>query len=135
MAELLFSDSRFRFGLDTMRIAKKGVAKGDGSIPAAYNLKQLYQFVTGRAYDDVRATIQVLRHEPFWEARKDDVFEFTAGLSASAPTASDGVGAGGSDDDSASVGGSDSSSQSSSSLSDDEEEDELEATQWEDMVD
>ena len=88
MAEQFFIDRRFGFGLDTMRIAKKAVAADTSrgaSIPPAYNLKQLYEFVTGksldnahRAYDNVQATIQILRHKLFWDSRKLDVFQFTA---------------------------------------------------------
>jgi hypothetical protein len=71
-----------------MRIAKKAVAndtsRGASIPPPAYNLKQLYQFVTGRnldnahrAYDDVEATVQISSYKLFWDSRKENVFQFT----------------------------------------------------------
>ena len=68
--ELFFGDTRFGFGLDTMRIARESVKKRASSvgIPSAYNLQTLFQFVTGNlmenshcALDDVKATVTILR--------------------------------------------------------------------------
>ena len=89
-----FEDPRFEFGLDTMRIAKKAVAAGDKSIgiPTAYNLGALHQFVMGRnlenahqALEDVKATIAIFRHEPFWAARNVDVYKVVVAAPAAPP--------------------------------------------------
>ena len=93
MDELFLGDDRFGFGLDSMRIAKESVRKrATNGVPSAYNLKTLYQFVTGkpmesshRALDDVKATIAVLRHEAFWEHRKEDLFIINGRQEGGAP--------------------------------------------------
>lgn len=93
MDELFLGDDRFGFGLDSMRIAKESVRKrATNGVPSAYNLKTLYQFVTGkpmesshRALDDVKATITVLRHEAFWEHRKEDLFIINGRQEGGAP--------------------------------------------------
>jgi DNA polymerase III epsilon subunit-like protein len=83
---VFFSDKRFGLGLDSMRIAKESVKKrASVDVPTAYNLKTLFQFVTGksmevshRALEDVKATVAVLRHEAFWTHRKDQLFRISA---------------------------------------------------------
>ena len=89
---MFFGDNRFGFGLDSMRIAKDSVRKRAAliGVPSAYNLKTLFQFVTGkvmetshRALEDVKATITVLRHDAFWEHRKDDLFRISGNRATS----------------------------------------------------
>jgi hypothetical protein len=66
-----------------MVIARESVKKRASlRVPTAYNLQTLFQFVTGktienshRALEDVKATITVLRYEPFWVDRKAYVFK------------------------------------------------------------
>jgi DNA polymerase III alpha subunit (gram-positive type) len=80
--ETLLTDKRFGYGLDTMRIAKESMSQtASVVVPSAYNLKTLFQFVTGRqmenchrALDDVKATICVLRFEAFWRHRHGELF-------------------------------------------------------------
>jgi DNA polymerase III epsilon subunit-like protein len=122
-----FGDIRFGFGLDSLRLAKDAVkSRVCQEIPSAYNLKTLFEFVTGkafdtghRAYEDVKATITVLKHDPFWSHRKKNLFKFAIVVDqqqqAEVPTA-----AVENDDSSASSG--DSGSVSSSSSSEEEEE-------------
>jgi hypothetical protein len=53
--EEFFGDNRFRFGLDTMRIAKQAGSRKpstNGSRPLAYNLRDLHTFVTGKCYEN-----------------------------------------------------------------------------------
>jgi hypothetical protein len=53
--EEFFGDNRFRFGLDTMRIAKQAVSRNpstNGLHPPAYNLRDLHTFVTGKCYEN-----------------------------------------------------------------------------------
>jgi hypothetical protein len=68
-----------------MRLAKDAVKKqASRNIPSVYNLRELYQFVTGkdldnphRALSDVKATVLVvLCHEAFWMHCQDNVFQF-----------------------------------------------------------
>ena len=81
----LSQDSRFGWGLDTMKIARE-VIKVDTSIgvPTNFQLPILYQFVVGsppatshRAFADVEATAAIFRFQPFWEHRKKWVFGFS----------------------------------------------------------
>jgi DNA polymerase III epsilon subunit-like protein len=84
LERVFFCDNRFGLGLDSLRLAKDGVKKqASRDIPSAYNLRELYQFVTGkdldnahRALSDVKATVAVLRHEAFWTCRQYNVFKF-----------------------------------------------------------
>jgi DNA polymerase III epsilon subunit-like protein len=84
LEEDLFGDNRFGFALDSMRIAKDSVRKRICTdVPTKYNLKDLFEFVSGqvfetghRAYEDVKATITILRHAPFWSNRKENLFQF-----------------------------------------------------------
>jgi DNA polymerase III epsilon subunit-like protein len=144
MHEQLFGDSRFRFGLDTMRITKKAVSKSGSSIgvPTAYNLKSLFQFVTGsvldnahRALDDVKATMTLLRYEAFWDNRKEDLFQFVlvAGGTVLDDPAQDDE-AGGGDNDSI-VEEDDDVSSSSSSSSEEDDELSLLGNRWEEGAD
>ena len=94
--ELFFGDTRFGFGLDTMRIARESVKKRASSlgVPSAYNLRTLFQFVTGNvmenshcALDDVKATVSVLRHEAFWGDRQGELFQIAQGATAASAVA------------------------------------------------
>jgi len=124
MHEQLFGDSLFRFGLDTMRISKKAVSKSGSwiGVPTAYNLKSLFQFVTGsvlfdnahRAFDDVKATMTLLRYEAFWDNRKEDLFQFVVATDGTVLDPADDE-AGGGDNDSSVVEEDDDISSSSSS--------------------
>jgi DNA polymerase III epsilon subunit-like protein len=85
IADTLFSDKRFGFGLDTMLLARKAVRdRNNLEVPSAYNLTALFQYVTGsspitahRALSDVNSTSTLLRFQPFWETRKQCVFRFS----------------------------------------------------------
>jgi DNA polymerase III epsilon subunit-like protein len=85
MAERFFRDGRFGLGIDTLRVARKGIQddKSGNGVPTAYNLPTLFQFVTGslpptwhRAMADVQATTTIFRFPLFWETRKECVFRF-----------------------------------------------------------
>jgi DNA polymerase III epsilon subunit-like protein len=85
LLHLLLGDGRFRFGLDTLKIAKTAI-RNDRNVgtPSAYNLPTLYQFVTGklpdtshRAMADVNATATIFRF--FFEARQECHFFYTEG--------------------------------------------------------
>jgi DNA polymerase III epsilon subunit-like protein len=85
MAERFFQDGRFGFGIDTLKVARKGIQDDKSGIgmPTAYNLPTLFQFVTGslpptwhRAIADVQATTTIFRFPVFWETRKECVFRF-----------------------------------------------------------
>ena len=82
---MFFGDKRFGFGLDSMQIARESVKKRASiSVPTAYNLKTLFEFVTDKpmeifhhALEDVKATITVLCHAAFWAHWKDYLFNIS----------------------------------------------------------
>jgi DNA polymerase III epsilon subunit-like protein len=83
MADAFLGDKRFGLGLDTLKISREAVKRTNLGIPTAYNLSALFQFVTGtipptwhRAMADVKATSTIFRFDPFWEHRKEYVFQF-----------------------------------------------------------
>lgn len=84
MVGLLFGDGRFGFSIDTLQLARKGILNNPASsVPTAYNLPQLFQFISGspppvshRASADVKATTYVFRHPIFWETRQQCIFSF-----------------------------------------------------------
>ena len=144
MQSEFFEDIRLGFGLDTMRIARKAIAADTtNGVPSKYNLRDLYEFVTGkvlenahRAFDDVKATTTILCYPAFWESRKVDIFKVTVSQTTQQEQAEE---AGAIDDSS-----DDGSSVASSEEEEDEEEDEggggggddaMGNRSWEDLVD
>jgi DNA polymerase III alpha subunit (gram-positive type) len=82
----LIEDGRFRFGMDTLQIARKGIRddKTGVGVPTAYNLPTLFQFVSGslpstshRAMADVKATATVFPFPIFWDTRKECIFRLS----------------------------------------------------------
>ena len=127
LEEDLFGDNRFGFALDSMRIAKdSGVRKRIcDEVPTKYNLKDLFKFVSGnnfetghQAYEDVKATITILRHAPFWSNRKENLFQFALAARTLEPAAVD---YSDKDDDDSSHG--EATSMASEEQEDDEEDD------------
>ena len=69
--------SLFKFQLDTLNIAKYSVRQNNLNRPDNYWLSTIYSYVTSKELDnahsadaDVEATVDILRHEPFWKERK-----------------------------------------------------------------
>jgi hypothetical protein len=65
IADRLFQDSRFGYGINTLNVARKGIYNDQSGVgvPTAYNLPTLFQFVAGLlpstshcAMADVKAT-------------------------------------------------------------------------------
>lgn len=82
----LIEDGRIGFGMDTLQIARKGIRddKTGVGVPTAYNLRTLFQFVSGslpstphRAMADLKATATVFRFPIFWDTRTECFFRLS----------------------------------------------------------
>ena len=79
-------DDRFGILIDTLELSKKGIRSvASRSVPASYSLGNLYQHITGqnldnshRAMSDVEATCSIMQYAPFWNIRKQCLFEFAS---------------------------------------------------------
>ena len=69
--------SLFKFQLDTLNIAKYSVRQNKLNRPDNYWLSTIYSYITSKELENahsadanVKATVDILRHEQFWKDRK-----------------------------------------------------------------